>query len=147
MESRRAALIAWVEDLLPGKRGALGFLASGTLSFIADMALLVVFLYIIGMNPFSARLMALAGTIVVSWLSHRNLTFAVTGGPRVVEFLRFAALASGVMALNFVVYALLLWFHLVNWPIAAMCLAGAISTTVSYLGMRLGVFRRRARKW
>lgn len=119
-----------------------GFVASGLIAFSVD-ALVLLALTRSGVDPFSARVVAIAIAMVAAWLSHRRLTFAVAVPPSLTEFARYAVVASGAAAVNYAIYAalLLVWRGLP--PLAALFAATATSMCVSYVGMRFGVFRAR----
>lgn len=124
------------------KHGA-GFVASGSIAFAVDAGVLVLLTGLLGLDPFSARLAAIASAMVAAWLAHRRLTFAVETAPSLGEFLRFAAVASGAAAVNYAIYAALLLVFGELPPLAALVAATLISMGVSYLGMRFGVFAKR----
>jgi putative flippase GtrA len=79
--------------------------------------------------------------MVVAWLMHRRVTFAMDAAASWAEFLRFAAVAASANALNFVVYSVLLLIFPTMWTLIAIVIATAVATVCSYLGFRLGVFR------
>lgn len=119
-----------------------GFVASGLIAFSVD-ALVLLALTRLGVDPFSARIVAIAIAMVAAWLSHRRLTFAVIEPPSFGEFARYAVVASGAAAVNYAIYAalLLVWRGLP--PLVALVAATATSMCVSYVGMRFGVFKAR----
>lgn len=118
-----------------------GFLFSGGLAFLVDAGVLSG-LTAIGLDPFSARLFAIAVAMVVAWASHRRFTFAVRTQPTLREFARYAAVAWTAAAINYAIYAgiLLVWPQ--TPPVVALILATLVAMTFSYLGMRFGVFHR-----
>lgn len=125
-------------------RHGAGFVASGLIAFSVDAGVLLALTRYAGLDPFSARLAAIITAMVVAWLSHRRLTFAVKTPPSLGEFLRFAVVASGASFVNYVIYATLLLVWRQMPPLAALVAATAVSMCASYIGMRLGVFRHRA---
>ncbi len=128
-----------------GRRGlashGAGFLTSGSIAFGVDAGVLFLLTHFAGLDPFSARVIAILTAMVAAWLLHRRLTFAVKTPPSIAEFMRFAVVAAGASLVNYGIYAaiLLMW----AWvpPLAALVAATAVSMCVSYVGMRLGVFR------
>ncbi|MBL8565115.1 MAG: GtrA family protein [Hyphomicrobiaceae bacterium] len=121
-----------------------GFVTSGLIAFAVDAGVLFLLTHYAGLDPFSARVFAILTAMVAAWLLHRRLTFAVKTSPSIAEFVRFAVVAAGAALVNYAVYAaiLLLWARMP--PLAALVAATAVSMCVSYVGMRLGVFRHRA---
>ncbi len=120
-----------------------GFLISGLIAFSVDAVVLLQLTRFAGLDPFSARLIAIALAMVAGWLSHRRLTFNVTTPPTLGEFGRYAAVAWTAAALNYAVYAAILVVRDDVVPLVAMVAATAVAMGFSYLGMRFGVFRHR----
>ncbi|MEW5964020.1 MAG: GtrA family protein [Pseudomonadota bacterium] len=120
-----------------------GFLASGAIAFTVDAGVLAVLTRGLGIDPFLARLAAIAVAMVAGWLAHRRLTFAVTAPPTLAEFASYATLAWSVAAFNYAVYAAVLLLAPGTDPILALVVSSLAAMTASYLGMRLGVFRKR----
>lgn len=125
-----------------------GFLASGGLAFAADAGVLAVLTRLAGLDPYSARILAIAAAMVVGWLAHRRLTFDVATRPSVREFLHYAALQWTSVALNFVLYSGILYTGILAGlprlgPLLALFIASVAAMIVSYFGMRFGVFRAR----
>jgi putative flippase GtrA len=81
--------------------------------------------------------------MVVGWLAHRRLTFAVDKPPSVPVFAAYAGLAWTSAALNYAVYAAILLARPATAPVAAVFVASVVAMAASYLGMRFAVFRRR----
>jgi putative flippase GtrA len=94
-----------------------------------------------GLDRYVARLIGIGVAMLVAWLMHRRVTFAMDAAASWSEFVRFAAVAAGANALNFVIYSALLLAFPALWTLAAIFIATAIATVASYLGFRLGVFR------
>lgn len=117
-----------------------GFLVSGATAAAVDAAITVALVHVARLDPFSARLVAILIAMVVAWLMHRRLTFAVAAPPSLKEFLRFAAVAWSANALNYAIYAgiLLVWPE--TLPLVALAIATGIAAVFSYVGFRFGVF-------
>lgn len=124
-------------------RHGAGFLVAGLIAFATDAGVLLLLTHYAGLDPFSARLLAIAVAMVTAWLAHRKLTFAVEAPPSFGEFVRYAGVAASAAAINYAVYAglLLVWRDLP--PVMALVGATVVSMCVSYSGMRFGVFRPR----
>lgn len=119
-----------------------GFLASGMIALSVDAAMLHLLTRSAGLDPFSARLLAICMAMIAGWLAHRRFTFAVATSPSLAEFLRYAAVAWSAAAINYAIYALILVVRADVPPLAALVGATIVSMCVSYLGMRFGVFAR-----
>lgn len=119
-----------------------GFLFSGGTAFLVDAGTTGALHYGAGLDPFSSRLMGIACGLVVAWLLHRQLTFAVAVPPTLREFGRFASVAMTANVINYAVYALILLVWAETPPLVAITLSTAVAMVVSYLGFRLRVFRR-----
>ena len=119
-----------------------GFIASGCLAFFVDAAVMELGVRWVGLPPLVSRIASVACAMVVAWLAHRTLTFALTTKPTRWEFIRYVAAASTTAAINYAVFA----FILVAWPIAgripALIIASCVATIFAYVSMRYGVFRR-----
>jgi putative flippase GtrA len=127
-----------------GLRQGAGFATSGALAFATDAIVLKSLTAWTGLSPFLARLIAIAIAMVVGWLSHRRLTFAVKAAPSLAEFLRYAALAWTAAAINYGIFAVILLLRPETEPLLALLIATVVSMCVSYIGMRFGVFRKHA---
>ena len=118
-----------------------GFVVSGSLAFLVDASVLTGLTLGFGVDPFSARLLAIAVATVAAWLLHRTLTFPMRVAPSIAEFTKFATLATSSNALNYALYSLILLVRREIMPVAALAMATAVAMCASYLGMRFGVFR------
>lgn len=123
-----------------------GFLVSGGAAFAVDAGVLALLTRGLGFNPYGARVVAIAAAMVVGWLLHRRLTFAVTMRPSVREFLHYAALQWASVATNYAIYAGLIALLPRLDPLIALFLASVVAMAVSYLGMRFGVFKSGTRR-
>jgi putative flippase GtrA len=118
-----------------------GFLASGGTAAVVDAAITLALVHLAGFDPFTSRLIAILIAMVVAWLMHRRLTFAVAAAPSLKEFLRFAAVAWSANALNYLVFLGILLTWTATPTLAALAIATGVAAVFSYLGFRLGVFR------
>lgn len=130
-------------DSVAAKRHWAGFIASGSLALIVDAAVMELGVRVVGLPPLGSRIVSVACAMVIAWLAHRRLTFALTTRPSWSEFARYVAAASTTAAINYAVFALIL----VVWPgsarILALIIASCIATIFAYVSMRYAVFRRR----
>ena len=120
-----------------------GFLASGTLAFATDAGILFILTRGLGLDPFSARIIAIACAMIVGYFAHRRLTFRSLEPASPGEFLKFAGVAAGAISINYGCYAALLFFRRGTDPLAALVVASLIAMIASYAGLRFGVFTRR----
>jgi putative flippase GtrA len=124
---------------LPPLRHWGGFLISGLIALTCDASLLVV-----GLDPLAARLIAISGAMVAGWLAHRRLTFSLSAPPTLREFSRYSATAWMAAAINYAVFAAMLYMLPGTHPLTALVFASILATFFAYMGMRYRVFRGRA---
>lgn len=125
-----------------GVRHWLGFLGSGTLAFMVDLAVLKFLTVVASMPVLPARLISISVAMVAGWLCHRTFTFAIAARPTVAEFVKYLGVAWTASALNYAVFAIVL----IVWPststVIALIAAGVFAMVASYLGMRFAAFKR-----
>lgn len=119
-----------------------GFVFSGGSAFVIDAGINTALIHLFAVSPFVSRLISIGSAMVVAWLMHRRVTFAVAAPPSVGEFLRFVTVAGSANALNYAVYAGILLLWPATPPLAALVISTAIATAAAYLGFRFGVFRQ-----
>ena len=115
-----------------GIRHGAGFVASGTLAFITDASILALLTRGAGLDPFSARLIAIACAMIVGFFAHRRFTFAVQETPTLAQFLKFIGVAATASVINFAIYAGILFLRPGTEPLIALVAATAVSMGVSY---------------
>ena len=123
-------------------RHGAAFLASGGTAFLTDAGILAALTRGAGMDPFTARLIAIACAMVVAFYAHRTMTFAVKTSPTWHEFAKFIGVATTASVINYAIYAGILLIRPGTDPLVALVAATAISMCFSYAGMRFGVFRK-----
>jgi putative flippase GtrA len=123
------------------KRG-LGFVMSGGLATVTDATVLSLLTQIGHLDPFSARLAAIACAMVVAFFAHRRWSFAVSTPATLAEFGKFVSVAATASAINYAVYAGILLLRFTTQPLLALLIATAVAMGVTYVGLRFGVFRR-----
>jgi putative flippase GtrA len=126
-------------------RHGAGFLASGAIAFTVDALVLLALTAGARLDPFSARLLAIAVAMVAGWMSHRRLTWNVAAPPTLGEFAGYAAVAWLSAAINYAVYAAVLIAWPGTWPLVALVASSLVAMAASYAGMRFGVFRHSRR--
>lgn len=122
------------------KHGA-GFVASGALAFTTDALVLTALTRGAGLDPFSARVIAIACAMIVAFFAHRALTFAVTAPATLKEFAKFLGVATSASLINYALYAGVLLYAPETEPVLALVAATVIAMGVTYFGLRFGVFR------
>jgi len=122
-------------------RHGLGFLVSGSLAFVTDAMVLHVLTSAAHVDPIIARLASISVAMVVGWLSHRRLTFALSSAPSLGEFIRYAAVAWFSAGVNYAVFVFIILIWPETLPLVALVVASGIAMFVSYVGMRFGAFR------
>lgn len=123
----------------------LGFLGSGTASFVIDAGVLKGLIWLTGLSPLLCRPVSILTAMGVGWQLHRRFTFAVQGRSTLREFLHFASVGWSAAALNYGIFAglLLAWPRLE--PLLAMVVSSGTAMVYTYLGYRFFVFRKAQR--
>jgi putative flippase GtrA len=119
-----------------------GFVASGLTALAVDMGVLSILTRVFHVSALFARPLGIAAAMVVGWLCNRAWTFRMTGAPTFAEFFKYAAVGWGAAAVNYAIYAGLLFAIPLLPPEAALCASSAVAMIVSYVGMRFGVFTK-----
>jgi putative flippase GtrA len=122
-------------------RHGAGFVASGLIALSVDALVLTLLTYALGVPPLLARIVAISCAMVAGWRAHRRLTFDVKHPPSLAEFLSYAAVAWFSAAVNYAGFAAVLLLRPATPPLVALVIASLGAMTVSYLGMRFGVFQ------
>jgi putative flippase GtrA len=117
-----------------------GFLLGGAVAFGVDSAVTMLLTRLVGAPVLIARLAAISLAMIASWLINRTITFPVAGPPSLPEFARFAAVAWMAAALNYAMFAAVIFLVPALHPVAAIAIASLAAMAFSYLGMRFGVF-------
>jgi putative flippase GtrA len=125
-----------------GIRHGAGFIVSGGLAFTTDASILALLTRGAHLDPFSARLIAIACAMIVGFFAHRRFTFAVREKATLPQFAKFLGVAATASLLNFAIYAGILFLRPGTEPLIALVAATAVAMCVSYAGMRFGVFRK-----
>ncbi len=131
----------------PDKRSGLlhlaGFLVSGTLAFVVDVAVTKLLSEIAGVPWGVSRMIAIGIAMVVAWLCHRRLTFAVTTPISAAEFIKYAGVGWSAAVLNYLVFLAFIWLLPSIEKAFAIGTASLIAMVYTYLGLRFGVFAKR----
>jgi putative flippase GtrA len=137
----RKILDRMLAPLLPYRR-VLGFLFSGGLAFLTDLAGLEALTRIAHIDPLLARLVSIPLATVVGWWAQRTVTFAVVERPSVAEFVRYSVSSLASIALNYAIFAGVIIIRPQTAPAVALIISSALVMIFSYLSMKYMVFRR-----
>jgi putative flippase GtrA len=84
------------------------FCVVGTIGFAVDAGVLQVLVFVLGANPYLARIASFLAAASVTWLLNRKYTFAVAHGATRGEWARYTAFMVLGAALNYGAFALAL---------------------------------------
>ncbi len=123
------------------KKRLLSFVIVGGIGFLADAGVLLGLLRWTDIDPFTARLLAIATALQLTWLLNRNFTFGKSERHAAVEGMRYGGVGIASAVLNYLVYSGLLLF-VTSMPIVALTVGSATATVFSYTGYAKLVFGR-----
>lgn len=124
------------------KKRLLSFVVVGGIAFATDAGLLMGLLRWTALDPFTARLIAIAAALQVAWLLNRNFTFGKSTRHAAVEGIRYSSVGIATSLLNYLVYSGLIVFVPDLRPVFALTIGSAIATVFSYTGYAKLVFGR-----
>lgn len=153
-------MIALPASLSPTLRARLErilkFATTGGIGFVIDVGTLTLLNAGFGVNPYVARVFAIAVAMVSTWLINRRWTWKVhekTTDARAVvaEGVRYVTVAVGAALVNYAVYAATLWLLLTAGlgpedalPPASAVVGSGVAMFVSYYGYSRFAFRHAA---
>lgn len=116
-----------------GLVGGIGFLVdAGTLAFLVNIT---------PFDAFSARLIAIALALCVTWFLNRTLTFDASGHSMGAEAVRYGGVGIAGSVLNYAIYSAIVLATPRVGALTALFLASAAVMVLSYLGYSRLVFR------
>lgn len=118
------------------------FILVGGIGFLTDAGMLLLLLRYTGLDPFTARLIAIAVALQVTWLLNRRFTFGRSTASAAVEGVRYNGVGIATSIFNYLVYSGLLLVFSGLPPLAALVVASAAATVLSYTGYARLVFGR-----
>ena len=124
-----------------GWRHWLAFFVTGSTAFVVDWGMLKILTLKLGVAVLPARIASISVAMIVAWLGHRTFTFAVRKAPSLFEFVRYVGAAWSSAAVNWLVFAAILFVRPTLLPDVAMFASTVVATIFSYLALRFGVFR------
>lgn len=113
----------------------------GGIGFVIDAGLTTTLIHA-GLDPFSARVIAIAFAMLVTWRLNRAITFGASDTSQKSEGVRYFAVALAAAAVNYAAYAGLMLTLPALIPAIAVALATGVSMVVSYLGFSRFAFKR-----
>lgn len=113
----------------------------GGIGFVVDAGLTLTFIQA-GLDAFSARLIAIALAMLVTWRLNRAITFDDSGASQRSEGLRYGAVAITAAVINYASYAALMLAFLGLFPVFAVAAATGVSMAISYLGYSQYAFKK-----
>jgi len=118
------------------------FAIIGGIGFVVDAGLLWLLLTALPLDPYTARLVSIAGALLVTWQLNRRLTFGPSSRAVAVEGARYGGIGVATSVVNYVVYSAALW-ALPSMPvIGALVVGSAAAMAFSFLGYSRLVFDR-----
>lgn len=113
----------------------------GGFGFLVDAGTLAMLMKFTPLDAFSARLIAIALALCVTWFLNRTLTFGASGHSMGTEALRYGSVGLAGSALNYAIYSAILLAVPQAGALTALCLASATVMVLSYLGYSRLVFQ------
>lgn len=110
------------------------FAVAGGTGFLVDAGMLLLLLHFTALDPYSARIIAIATAMFSTWLVNRNFTFQKGSRSVASEGLRYGSVGISSALLNYAIYAAALSLIPDLRPIFAVVIASAIATIWSYVG-------------
>ena len=112
----------------------------GAAGFLADAGVLALLLKTTPLDAFSARIIAIAVALSVTWLLNRSVTFGRSSHSLAGEAARYGSVGIAGSVINYAVYSAILIAAPQAGVFAALCLASAAVMVLSYLGYSRLVF-------
>jgi putative flippase GtrA len=123
----------------------LRFCIGGVIGFLVDAGVLQLLLSALDADPYLARLVSFLCAMTATWIYNRRVTFAGQASHQPVrEWARYAVAMAGGFALNYGVYAALVYFvPLVHsWPVLGVAAGSIAGLAANWLSSRFWVFAR-----
>ena len=121
-------------------RRILLFAVVGGAGFLVDAGALALLLHVSPLGPFSARIVAIAAAMLVTFWLNRTFTFGRSDRSLAVEGTRYGGVGISAALLNYAVYAVILLVFPAVWPVLAVAAASVAAMVWSFLGYSRFVF-------
>jgi putative flippase GtrA len=118
----------------------LRFALVGGTGFAVDALVLSLLHYVVGLDPFSARVVSMCSATFTTWRLNRAHTFGESKHSQAHEGFRYATVAAMAAGVNYAVYALALILWRDMPPIAALVAGSGSAMAFSYAGYSRVVF-------
>ncbi len=124
------------------------FCVGGGLAFLVDAGLLHLLVVTGGLDPYIARLCSFMSAVTNTWLFNRSFTFSpgqVRGWALLHEWARYVASQLGGFAVNYAVYAAMVWSLVLvrQWPVLGVAAGSVAGLLVNYVLAQRYVFIER----
>ena len=116
------------------------FLVAGATGFVVDMGVLWLLLTLKLLDPFSARVLAIAAAMLCTYTINRTFTFGASPRNVAIEGARYGGVGLASALLNYAVYSGFLIALPEMSPYLALILGSVSATVFSYLGYSRFVF-------
>lgn len=116
------------------------FLFAGAIGFAVDMAVLWLILRLELLDPFSARVIAIATAMICTYLINRTFTFGASHRKVSVEGTRYGGVGVASALISYAIYSACLIVLPKTSPYLALVLGSGSATVFSYLGYSRFVF-------
>jgi putative flippase GtrA len=118
------------------------FAFAGATGFVVDASVLLGLTVLAGVDPFSARIVAITTAAFVTWQINRNFTWAKAKDGAAREGVRYASVVLTAAAINYAVYSGALLLIAGLWPFIALCIGTGTAMIVSFFGFDRFAFKR-----
>lgn len=122
------------------------FGVGGWVGFIVDAGVVQLLVSKFNVDPYVGRLFSFVCAATATWLFNRHFTFHKRGDYGLFgEWSRYMVAMSAGFALNYVTYALVVYFStfVQAWPAVGVALGSLPGSAVNFLGARQWVFSGR----
>ncbi|MFC6446959.1 GtrA family protein [Shinella zoogloeoides] len=121
-------------------RRILLFALVGGAGFLVDAGVLALLLHVSPLGPFSARIVAVAAAMLVTFWLNRTFTFGRSDRGLAAEGTRYGGVGVSAALLNYAVYSAILLVFPAVWPVLAVAIASLAAMVWSFLGYSRFVF-------
>jgi putative flippase GtrA len=132
---------AWLDRWIahPGVWKVFKFGVVGGTGFVTDAGVLTALHNGLGLDPYTARVIAIIVATIVTWRLNRAFTFGASQRSQGHEAMRYALVAAVASGVNWLVYAACVYFTGLM-PVLAVVVGCAVAMFVSYTGYNRFVF-------
>lgn len=124
------------------------FGVGGFIGFIVDAGVVQLLVSKFDVDPYVGRLFSFVCAATATWLFNRHFTFHHRGGYTLFgEWSRYLVAMSAGFALNYMAYALVVYFSsfVQAWPAIGVAVGSLPGSAVNFLGARQWVFSKTRR--